>query len=80
MKNTIKLFLAIVLFCTTVFADGSMGNGGFTDDGSMGNGGKTCTGNCISNNPTTTAKNETETVPAESVLDFIQDYLISLFG
>ncbi|MCD9186564.1 MAG: hypothetical protein LUM44_09025 [Pyrinomonadaceae bacterium] len=80
MKNTIKFFLVIVLFCSTVFADGSMGNGGFADEGNMGNGftdgsmgnGKTCAPNttCLSNSST----------PTDSVIKFIQDYLISIFG
>ncbi|MCD9186148.1 MAG: hypothetical protein LUM44_06930 [Pyrinomonadaceae bacterium] len=29
MKNTLKLTLIIALFCTTAFADGNMGGGGF---------------------------------------------------
>lgn len=44
MKNTLKLTLVIALFCTTVFADGNMGSGGFApttkeSGGVMGSGG-----------------------------------------
>lgn len=56
MKNTLKLTLIIALFCTTAFADGVMGTGGFAptttesggvmgtgtfSDGNMGSGGFT---------------------------------------
>ncbi|HQU81525.1 MAG TPA: hypothetical protein PKY59_00275 [Pyrinomonadaceae bacterium] len=77
MKNTIKLFLVVVLFCSTVFADGSMGAGGFTDDGSMGAGGRTCTVNCSKStvNPNSTEKNSTN-----SVFEIVSEYLISIFG
>lgn len=78
MKTTIKLFFVIVLFCTTIFADGSMGNG-LTGDGSMGNG-KTCTGNCAISKPTVDTKKSSESGTTNFVIDFIQDYLISIFG
>lgn len=68
MKNTIKLFLVIVLFFSTVFADGNMGNG------------KTCPPNttCLVDTPTveTTDKTDSE----NSMIKFIQNYLISIFG
>lgn len=35
MKTTMTVFLTLVLFCATAFADGDMGGGG-----------KTCTQNC----------------------------------
>lgn len=85
MKNTIKFFLVVVLFCSTAFADGSMGNGGFADDGNMGNGftdgsmgnGKNCAPNttCLSNQSTVNNANS-----KDSMIKFIQDYLISIFG
>lgn len=78
MKTTIKLFFVIVLFCTTIFADGSMGNG-LTGDGSMGNG-KTCTSNCAIVKPTVDTKKSSENETTNFVIDFIQDYLISIFG
>lgn len=78
MKTTIKLFFVIVLFCTTVSAEGSMGNG-LTDDGSMGNG-KTCTGNCAISNPNVDTKKVDESETKSFVIDFIQDYLFSIFG
>lgn len=80
MKNTLKLFFVIALFCTTIFADGSMGNGGLTDDGSMGNGGKTCTGNCAISKPIVDTKRSSESETTNFVIDFIQEYLISIFG
>lgn len=68
MKNTIKLFFVIVLFCSTVFADGSMGNG------------KTCPPNttCLLNIPTveTTDKSDSE----NSMIKYIRNYLVSIFG
>lgn len=81
MKNTIKLFFVIVLFCATAFAEGNMGGGGFTGDGNMGGGGKTCTGTCIiatETNPDTKKSGEAD--ESESVIKFIQDYLVSIFG
>ena len=69
MKNTIKLLLVTVLFCATVFADGSMGNGG-----------RTCPPNtvCLVNTPTVEKTNEAET--DGTIMKFIQDYLGSIFG
>lgn len=78
MKTTIKLFFVIALFCTTIFADGNMGNG-LTDDGNMGNG-KTCTGNCVISKPIADTKKSSESETTNFVFDFIQDYLISIFG
>lgn len=75
MKNTMKLFLTIALFCTTAFADGNMGGGGFTD-GNMGGGGKTCTGNCLVDSRPTAETGDSD----NSVMKFIEDYLISIFG
>lgn len=68
MKNTIKLLLVTVLFCATVFADGNMGNG------------KTCPPNtvCLMNTPTVEKTNEVET--DGTIMKFIQDYLVSIFG
>lgn len=68
MKNTLKLFFVIVLFCSTVFADGSMGNG------------KTCPPNttCLVNTPTVETMNETDS--ENSMIKFFQNYLISIFG
>ncbi len=77
-----KLFLVVVLFCSATFADeGNMGNGGFTD-GNMGNGGKTCTSNCfVENQDVETTKNDTTQKESDnSILDFVQDYLFSIFG
>ena len=72
MKHTVKLFLVIVLFCATAFADG---------DGNMGNGGKTCTSNCLAANQTaTTTGNDDENSSSNSVIKFIQEYLVSIFG
>lgn len=73
MKNTIKFFLVAVLFCSTVFANGDMGNGG-----------KTCTTNCLVENqqeePTSADKTEETTTEADdSILDFIQKYLELIF-
>ncbi len=68
-KLTLKLFLVISLFCTTVFA-GDMGSGGFADDGDMGSGGKACTENCL-----------IEDQPEENpFVKFVRQYLISIFG
>lgn len=75
MKNTLKFALITALFCTTVFAEGNMGSGGFTD-GNMGSGGKTCTGNCLAENQPKVESNDSK----DSVLKFIEIYLISIFG
>ena len=50
MKNTMKVFLMIALFCSAAFAEGDMGAGGLWNDetptssleGDMGAGGRTC--------------------------------------
>ncbi|MCD9186563.1 MAG: hypothetical protein LUM44_09020 [Pyrinomonadaceae bacterium] len=77
MKNTIEIFFVVILFCATAFADGSMGAGGFTDDGNMGNGGRNCTGNCAVSTSVSDIKKSSETT--NFVIDFIQDYLSSIF-
>lgn len=67
-----KLFLVVVLFCSATFAD----------EGNMGNGGKTCTSNCfVENQDVETTKNDTTQKESDnSILDFVQDYLFSIFG
>lgn len=80
MKNTkltIKFFLLLALFASTVMADGQMNGGGLTDDGQMNGGGKTC-------NP------QTQTCPApqqsnggdddDSIFAYVTEFLASLFG
>lgn len=52
MKSTLKIMLALVVFCSVTFAEGDMSNGGrgngFTaEEGDMSNGGKPCTANCV---------------------------------
>ena len=74
MKFTLKLFLVVCLFSSVAFADGDMTNGGSGGDGDMTNGGRTCTENCR------VSSNTNEEAPEDSVLSFIQDYLISIFG
>jgi hypothetical protein len=94
MKLTIKLFLIVCLFSSVAFADeGNMGNGGLADghqtnggktegnqgtggfaDGDMGNDGKT---EGHQGNGGRTVNNTSQN---DSVLTFIQEYLISLFG
>ena len=72
MKHTVKLFLVIVLFCATAFADG---------DGNMGSGGRTCTSNCPTPvQSTVLPENEKETDSSDSMIKFIQEYLVSIFG
>jgi hypothetical protein len=71
MKSTIKFLLVIALFCSTVFADGNMNNGG-----------KTCTSNCFAA-PQDTEATKTDTDQNESndsILDFVKDYLFSILG
>ena len=71
MKSIIKLSLVVVLFCSTSFAD----------DGSMGHGGKTCTGtNCLIENQEIDTNNTDQKQSDNSVLEFVKDYLISIFG
>lgn len=70
MKLTLKLFLVICLFSSVTFADGDMGNGS-----------KTCTQNCFAGDqqtePTNSDRNKLK--PKDSILTFIQKYLISIF-
>lgn len=70
MKLTLKLFLVVCLFSSITFADGDMTTGG-----------KTCTQNClISNEPTEPTVDDLDQSQSEdSVLTFIQEYLISIF-
>lgn len=80
MKLTLKLFLVVCLFSSVTFADGDMPGGGFAGD--MPGGGKTCTQNCVvGNEPTTepTDGNLNQSPSEDSVLTFIQEYLISIF-
>jgi hypothetical protein len=86
MKSTIKLFLVIAIATSTIFAEGDMNNGGYTEDGDMNNGGRTCTINCPIPNPTpqstngTSEENSGETDGDDSIVTVIENYLISLFG
>lgn len=93
MKNTkltIKFFLIIALFTTSVFADGHMGGGGLTDDGHMGGGGRTCdpqTQTCVvtcnaqiqncTGNRTATENGGEE---GSSIFSFVKEFLASLLG
>ena len=81
MKFTLKLFLVVCLFSSVAFADGEMGNGGFAD-GEMSNGGKTgdMTGGLTDgdmSNGGLTANDQNQT---DSILIFVQKYLLSIFG
>lgn len=71
MKLTLKLFLVVCLFSSVTFAEGDMTSGG-----------KTCTQNCFAGDqqtePTNNDRNKSK--PKDSVLTFIQKYLISIFG
>jgi hypothetical protein len=71
MKLTLKLFLVLCLFSSVTFADGDIPGGG-----------KTCTQNCFAGDqqtePTNNDRNKSK--PKDSVLTFIQKYLISIFG
>ena len=80
MKLTLKIFLVICLFSSITFAEGEMGTGGktcspgqtcVTGDGEMGTGGFT-DGNQGNGGR---AVND----QSESILTFIQKYLISIF-
>lgn len=78
MKLTIKFALVIVLFCSTAFADGEMGNGGIAP-GEMGNGGRTCTSNCFFDNSTIVTDNEQDNSD-NYVLTVVKDFLAEIFG
>ncbi len=68
MKTTIKLILVACIFSSVAFADGEMTNGG-----------KTCTSGClVATQPTEIEPVKTET--EDSILMFVQKYLISIFG
>ncbi len=79
MKSTLKIFLAVCLFCSVAFADGEMTSGkpsctsgcGFAD-GEMTSGGKL---DSDLGNGSLTAKYQND-----SILIFIQEYLRSIFG
>lgn len=68
MKSTIKLVLVAVLFSSTVFAEGDLGNGS-----------RNCpTGTtCLTSTPSTEKEVTVET--KDTVLDFVQKYLDSVF-
>lgn len=70
MKSTIKLFLVVFLFSSTVFAEGDMGNGGRT----CPNGAPTC---LVSAEPSETK--ETTTDPEDSILTSVHEYLDWVF-
>jgi hypothetical protein len=74
MKLTLKLFLFLCLFCSVALADGEMGSGG---EGEMGSGGKTCP----TPNPCLTSdQGDTNgTGDSDSILTFIQNYLLTVF-
>ena len=82
MKFTLKIFLVVCLFSSVALADGEM-TSGFAD-GEMGNGGKIA-GEMTSGGKTDgemssgglTADNQNQT---DSILIFVQKYLISIFG
>ena len=94
MKLTLKLFLVVCLFSSVSFAqgdtcegdmtgggitctcEGDMTGGGYTCEGDMTGGGITCT--CEDNSSTT--NNTTQEESGDSILDFVQEYLSSLFG
>lgn len=79
-KQVVKLFLVISLFCSVAFAEGDMGSGT-----------KTCTPNCFVGTPTaptdsepssepgTTTVDPDQTESEDSILTFIQEYLLSIF-
>jgi len=76
MKNTMKIFLVIVLFSSMALAEGNMGTGALTD-GNMGTGafadGKTCrTGH-------TCVLDSKSSVKDISILGFVKEYLKSIF-
>lgn len=73
MKLTLKIILVICLFCSSAFADGEMTSGGLTD-GEMTSGGKV-TGEMTNGGLTANDQNQTD-----SILIFVQKYLISIFG
>lgn len=90
-KSTIKFFLIIALFTTSVFADdGHMGGGGLADDGHMGGGGRTCdpqTQTCvvtcnaqIQNCTGNRTANEEGDGEENAIFSFVREFLASLLG
>jgi len=69
MKSTIKLVLVVCLFSSVTFAEGEMGNGSRNCPN-----GTTC---LTVNQPID--KEITPTESKDSVLDFVQEYLDSIF-
>jgi len=64
MKSTIKLVLIAVLFTSTIFADGDLGNGS-----------KSCpSGHCLTSNQPIEIEGKTDE-SKESMLDSVQEYL-----
>ncbi|MBC7900125.1 MAG: hypothetical protein H7070_08740 [Saprospiraceae bacterium] len=78
MKNTMKVFLVVALFCSTAFADGDMGSGGFAE-GDMGSGGKTVTTGepCIPGDMGSGGKTCTGN---RSIFESVQEFIAELFG
>lgn len=77
MKLTLKLILILCLFSSVAFADGEMGSGG----GEMGSGGKTCPTPAPCRPPVEPDEtSDARPNQTDSVLTFIQEYLISIFG
>lgn len=75
-KLTVKFFLIIALFTTSIMADGHIGGGGLTDDGHIGGGGKTC-------NPqiqTCVTDDDDDLKAEDSILDIIKNYLSTWIG
>lgn len=78
-KLMVKFFLVISLFASAIIADdGHIGGGGFADDGHIGGGGYVCSqeemdenGNC----PDDSGAGFTD-----SVMIFVEDYLVNLLG
>ncbi len=71
MKTTIKFALVIALFCSNAFADGEMGNGGRSC--------QTGQSNCLIENPTTTVNNDDKD-SEDSLIVFVKEFLIKIFG
>lgn len=86
-KLTIKFFLIIALFTTSVMADGHIGGGGLAGDGHIGGGGKTCNPQietCVVDcNPqiqTCAVDDNRGLANEESILDIIKNYLSTWIG
>lgn len=81
MKLTLKIFLVICLFSSIALADGDQPNGGATE-GDQSNGGKTAivktdVGTSYDGNQGSGGRAVND--QNESVLTFIQNYLMSIF-